>query len=88
LSPADDIEVCDASRYILGWHSSLNTLQKKEVDEKVRSIQSDNPKFVAVMKNFNVTGTFTLVSITVEGTFSYNFAVIFVKYSFLFTSLL
>lgn len=60
LPLADDIEVCDTTRYTLGWHISLNTLQKKEVDAKVQSIHSDNPKFVAVMKNFNVTGTFTL----------------------------
>uniref|UniRef100_A0ACD5X269 Uncharacterized protein n=1 Tax=Avena sativa TaxID=4498 RepID=A0ACD5X269_AVESA len=57
---ADDIEVGDTPRYTLGWNTSLNTLQKTEVDEKVQSIHSDNPKFVAVMRNFNVTGTFTL----------------------------
>uniref|UniRef100_A0ACD6A6Z2 Uncharacterized protein n=1 Tax=Avena sativa TaxID=4498 RepID=A0ACD6A6Z2_AVESA len=60
LPLADDIEVGDTPRYTLGWNTSLNTLQKEEVDEKVQSIHSDNPKFVAVMRNFNVTGTFTL----------------------------
>ncbi|KAM0884041.1 hypothetical protein ACQ4PT_031272 [Festuca glaucescens] len=60
FSPADDTEVRDAARYTLGWHCTLTTIQKKEVDEKVQSIHSDNPKFVAVMRNFNVTGPFTL----------------------------
>nr|XP_051179435.1 putative B3 domain-containing protein Os08g0325100 [Lolium perenne] len=60
FSPADDTEVRDAARYTLGWHCTLTTMQKKEVDEKVQFIHSDNPKFVAVMRNFNVTGPVTL----------------------------
>ncbi|CAM0875861.1 unnamed protein product [Alopecurus aequalis] len=60
LPSEDNIELCDTPRYTLGWNTSLNPVQKREVDEKVQSINSDNPLFVAVMKNFNVTGTFTL----------------------------
>ena len=63
MPSADDTEVCDTPRYTLGWHTGLNTVQQKQVDEKVQSINSDNPMFVAVMRKFNVTGTFSLVSV-------------------------
>ena len=63
LSSAADIELCDTPRYMLGWNTHLSEAQKKEVDQKVQPIHSDNPIFVSMMSKCNVTGTFTLVSI-------------------------
>lgn len=60
LSLADDIEVCDTPTYMLGWNTHLSEAQKKEVDQKVQSMHSDNPIFVSMMSKCNVTGTFTL----------------------------
>ena len=63
MSSEHDIEGCASPRYTLIHNASLNTVQKEEVDEKVKSIHEDNPIFVAVMRRFNVTGTCTLVSV-------------------------
>ncbi|KAF7043896.1 hypothetical protein CFC21_053198 [Triticum aestivum] len=60
LSSEHDIEGCASPRYTLIYNTSLNTVQKEEVDEQVKSIHKDNPIFVAVMRRFNVTGTCTL----------------------------
>ncbi|XP_037429280.1 putative B3 domain-containing protein Os08g0325100 [Triticum dicoccoides] len=60
LSSEHDIEGCASPRYTLTYNSSLNTVQKEEIEEKVKSIHKDNPIFVAVMRRFNVTGTCTL----------------------------
>uniref|UniRef100_A0A8I6X9R1 TF-B3 domain-containing protein n=2 Tax=Hordeum vulgare subsp. vulgare TaxID=112509 RepID=A0A8I6X9R1_HORVV len=60
LSSEHDIEGCTSPRYTLTHNTRLNTVQKEEVDEKVKSIHKDNPIFVAVMRRFNVTRTFTL----------------------------
>ncbi|XP_044361714.1 B3 domain-containing protein_Os12g40080-like [Triticum aestivum] len=56
----DDTNLCETSRYTLGWNTRLNPAQKKKVDQKVEHIPSDNPTFVAMMSKCNVTGTFTL----------------------------
>lgn len=63
MSSEHDIEGCTSPRYTLTYNTNLNTVQKEEVDEKVKYIHKDNPIFVAVMRRFNVTGTFTLVSV-------------------------
>jgi hypothetical protein len=63
LSSADDIEVCDTPRYMLGWNTHLSEAQKKEVDKKVQSMHSDNPIFVSTMSKCNVLRPFALVSV-------------------------
>ncbi|CAM0875859.1 unnamed protein product [Alopecurus aequalis] len=45
---------------MLGWNTQLSEAQKKEVDQKIQPIHSDNPIFVSIMTKCNVTGNFNL----------------------------
>ncbi|XBH83339.1 hypothetical protein VPH35_071782 [Triticum aestivum] len=60
LCSEDGTNLCDTSRYTLGWNTRLDPVQKEKVDQEIQHISSDNPIFVAMMSKCNVTGTFTL----------------------------
>jgi hypothetical protein len=56
MTASEDDEAHSVPSYVLPRHTSLDTMQKRKVKERLQAICSEIPIYVLVVKNTNISG--------------------------------